>query len=524
MTRGTFASGFCGLLLRVRGLAPRGRGAFPPPPPPAPAPPSPGCALPRAAFAPVARQGAPRPRFRSVPPPPCGVSFPRPPWRGIAPRHCGLLLRRAGAAGWVPVRSLWCGVCFAGFFILAPPTHPADKSADIGAHFGRLVGCPFARYGVVSASQAFLYSLRPPTQPHNGGCFPRTPFAGATSPAPPLQGSHGSPFAWDTSPAPPLRGLLPPHPLCRGRTAPPLRGKIPPHPLCGGRIAPPLRGILPPHPLCGDYFPRTPFAGATSPAPPLRGLLPPHPLCGGSFPRTPFAGAPSPTPPFAAGCVPVRALVGWCLLRRLVYSALRPPTQPTNRRAFAGCFCAEWLRLALPQGAGQTWLAMFHSLPYYGLPLGGRVPQGGAHSLPPSSRPAQFFAGCFCASCSLLLRPVCASLAWLIVAARIRGHHAALWAARGLPRSPRPLRSRALGRFAPRRALSPPAPWARKRAPMLLRAALFAAVDGWALSRCRPPFGRPHARSCPLGFSAARSGKLSLRVSVLARFARAVRS
>ena len=108
----------------------------------------------------------------------------------------------------------------------------------------------------------------------------------------------------------------------------------------------------------------------------------------------------------------------------------------------------------------------------FGLPLGGRVPQGGAHTLPPSTRPAQSFAGCFCASCSLLLRPVCASLAWLLVAARIRGHHAARWAARGLPRSPRPLRSRALGRFAPRRALSPPAPWARKRAPLLLRAAL----------------------------------------------------
>lgn len=148
-----------------------------------------------------------------------------------------------------------------------------------------------------------------------------------------------------------------------------------------------------------------------------------------------------------------------------------------------GLFCAVsgasrprplggWLRLALPQGAGQTWLAMFHSPPYYGQPLGGRVPQGGAHTLPPSTRPALSFAGCFCVPCSLLLRPVCASLAWLLVAARIRGHPAARRAARGLPRSPRPLRSRALGRFAPRRALSPPAPWARKRAPLLLRVAL----------------------------------------------------
>ena len=78
---------FCGLLLRVRGLAPGGRGVPPAPPPPAPAPPSPGCALPRAAFAPVARQGAPRPRLRSVPPPPAGAPSPAPPWRGIAPRQ-----------------------------------------------------------------------------------------------------------------------------------------------------------------------------------------------------------------------------------------------------------------------------------------------------------------------------------------------------------------------------------------------------------------------------------------------------
>lgn len=49
---------------------------------------------------------------------------------------CGLLLRRAGAG------------CFCVGLV-------------------RLVGCPFARCGVVSASQAFLYSLRPPTQPTN---------------------------------------------------------------------------------------------------------------------------------------------------------------------------------------------------------------------------------------------------------------------------------------------------------------------------------------------------------------------
>lgn len=51
----------------------------------------------------------------------------------------------------------------------------------------------------------------------------------------------------------------------------------------------------------------------------------------------------------SAGCVPVRALWGWCLLRRLVYSALRPPTQPTYRqtttetlRAVGLCPFARW--------------------------------------------------------------------------------------------------------------------------------------------------------------------------------------
>lgn len=151
---------------------------------------------------------------------------------------------------------------------------------------------------------------------------------------------------------------------------------------------------------------------------------------------------------------------GVCSLRPQAFCAVSGASRP---RPLGG-----WLRPVLPQGAGQTWLDIFNILPYYGQPLGGRVPQGGAHTLPPSSRPAQCFADCFCVTCSLLLRPVCASLAWLLVAARIRGYPAARRAARGLPRSPRPLRSRALGRFAPRRALSPPTPWARKRAPNII--------------------------------------------------------
>ena len=45
----------------------------------------------------------------------------------------------------------------------------------------------------------------------------------------------------------------------------------------------------------------------------------------------------------SAVCVPVRALGGWCLLRRLVYSALRPPTQPTYRQANTRSSAGGWL-------------------------------------------------------------------------------------------------------------------------------------------------------------------------------------
>ena len=136
-----------------------------------------------------------------------------------------------------------------------------------------------------------------------------------------------------------------------------------------------------------------------------------------------------------------RLLGGVCFAGLFIAPSAHPPSRPIGRLlrvAFAGCFCAEWLRLALPQGAGQTWLAMFHSPPYLACPLGGAFRRGAPipcprRPAPPNSLRAAF-AGCF-----------------------IRGHHAARWAARGLPRSPRPLT---------------PAPWARKRAPMLLRAAL----------------------------------------------------
>lgn len=144
---------------------------------------------------------------------------------------------------------------------------------------------------------------------------------------------------------------------------------------------------------------------------------------------------------------------------------------------------------------------------------GGRCPQGGAHTLPPSTRPAHVFAVCPLARHAPRPRFACGAVNPRSLIRSI----AALRSARGLPLRPRPLRSRALGRFAPRRALSPPSPWARCRAPpcfggLLRWAALFAAIDGWALSRCRPPYGRPHALSCPLGIASRGRSIISLCV------------
>ena len=68
------------------------------------------------------------------------------------------------------------GVCFAGLFI-APSAHPPSRPIGRQTREAtRAVGwCPSARYSVVSASQAFLYSLRPPTQP------PENPHEAATA-------------------------------------------------------------------------------------------------------------------------------------------------------------------------------------------------------------------------------------------------------------------------------------------------------------------------------------------------------
>ena len=252
--------------------------------------------------------------------------------------------------------------------------------------------------------------------------------------------------------------------------------------------------------------------------------------------------------------MPVRALVGWCLLRRLVYSALRPPTQPTNRQAFAGCFCGLLLRgvaAARAPPRGRPNMAGYFQQPaiLWPAPWGARSAGGRPYPAPVVPPHPSI--------CGLLLRAAlagffCGLLLRIVAAARAPPRGQAPWGARsagGRPYPapvvpPRPILCGLLLRAALFTAIMPPdgrlggspeapaplpLPHGRASAPpcfcgLLWWAALFAAVDGWALSRCRPPFGRPHARSCPLGFSAAHSGKLSLVVKVLARFTRAVRS
>ena len=371
--------------------------------------------------------------------------------------------------------------------------------------------------------------------PRGAGGIPPVPLPRPPRPPPPLRGfpraalraagrgrGRPRPAAWLLRfPPSPLRGLLPPRPLGGARPATKTRARESGK---GGRAA----GSVPVRALGGGVC----FAGffiAPSAHPPSQPI--------GRQPRKAMR---------AVGCYPY-ARKGWCLLRRLFYArCAHPPNRPKTptresgvrrlrprafcavsgasrprplrgllRAAFAGCFCGEWLRLALPQGAVQTWLAMFHSLPYYGLPLGGRVPQGGAHTLPPSSRPAQSFAGYFCASCSLLLRPVCASLAWLLVAARIRGHPAAHGRLGGSPIAPAPS-VRALWVALLPVAPSLPLPLGRASAPpsfcgLLSWAAFFAAIMvPPSLSSVRSSSGRTFVREAMVFWLRFRINYLSM--------------
>lgn len=133
----------------------------------------------------------------------------------------------------------------------------------------------------------------------------------------------------------------------------------------------------------------------------------------------------------AAGARPF-ARWGWCPLSRALFMRAAPAhpaaltatgercPHPTGAGFFVRCRgllapvrLAGWLRLALPQPQAKP-LTGKHAWPFstasHIWPVaGGRVPQGGALALPPSSRPAQFFAE----PRSFVMRPVCALLAGL---------------------------------------------------------------------------------------------------------------
>lgn len=248
---------------------------------------------------------------------------------------------------------------------------------------------------------------------------------------------------------------------------------------------------------------------------------------------------------------------GWCPLKRAFLCALRPPTQPTKtptrartmwragrgghslrrsplpsrtipirppplygengccrlqpQRLFVRCRgllapvrCAVWLRSALPRPGGyaakpQTWRLIFNKPPYLPLGAGGAARRGAptpCARLPAPPMPMR------CAR-SLVMRPVCASLAGLLILARLSAPLPPFGRLGGSPLRPRPHRSRAPGRFAPIRALSPPSPWARYRAPPCFGGLLWRAALGAARLRSRqwlgplslPPALRAVARS-----------------------------
>ena len=138
---------------------------------------------------------------------------------------------------------------------------------------------------------------------------------------------------------------------------------------------------------------------------------------------------------------------------------------------------------------------MFHSPLYLASPLGGAFRRGAPSPCPRRPAPPNplraAFVGCLC---GLLLR----------------GLHAARWAAGGAPIAPAP--------FSP----LPVGAQARPLAFAGCFGGLLYSRPSWLGPLSLPSAqARPHALSCPLGFSAARSVRLSLVVSELARFARA---
>lgn len=209
--------------------------------------------------------------------------------------------------------------------------------------------------------------------------------------------------------------------------------------------------------------------------------------------------------------------------------------------------CAEMLRPPLPHPRGQapgaqTWPLIFNKRPYLPSRVGGCVRRGAPSPCPRLPAPPKSLRRALEMSRggllrrlaansatarrrymrrSRLLRPVCALLAWLLVAALSSAEMPPVGRLGGSPFAPAPI-VRALPVALLPSAPSLPLPRGRAAARphalagyfggLLWWAALFAAVDGCALSLCRPPYGRPHARSCALGITFRECSIISLCV------------
>lgn len=160
--------------------------------------------------------------------------------------------------------------------------------------------------------------------------------------------------------------------------------------------------------------------------------------------------------------------------------------------------CAEMLRPPLPHPQGQapgaqTWRLIFNKPPYLPLRAGGCVRRGAPSPCPRLPAP-----------------PMCLS-AEMPPDGRLGGS----------PFAPAPC-VRALPVALLPSAPSLPLPHGRANARPHALAGCFggllwgrhvcAHVNGWALSLCRPPFGRSHVRSCPLGIASRGRSIISLCV------------
>lgn len=205
------------------------------------------------------------------------------------------------------------------------------------------------------------------------------------------------------------------------------------------------------------------------------------------------------------------------------------------------------LRPPLPHPRGlapraQTWPLIFNKRPYLPPRVGGCVRRGAPTPCPRLPAPPKSLRRALNVSRgrllrrlaansatarrrymrrSRLLRPVCALLAWLIVAALSSAEMPPYGRLGGSPCAPAPC-VRALQVALLPSAPSLPLPRGRAAARPHALAACFggllwgllvcAHVNGCALSLCRPPYGRPHARSCAFGIAFRNCSIISLCV------------